>query len=182
MYDRPDPSKQRVWSFYLPHQYVFIKLGLCQNILALYLPLNHIFFFLSIYKVTSVFNSPSFSFIIGIPLLKSSLYPFHFNRARLFYNPSKRLCQYQIHLVWLLTILARKMILLFLHHSSPFFCKWLDHIGFYVLQILLLCSLECILYRNPSLVLREDISIHRTNLKYCGKSPKIRFHSSFDIF
>ena len=24
--------------------------------------------------------------------------------------------------------------------------------------------------------LREDVSIHRTNLKYCGKSPKIRFH------
>ena len=27
--------------------------------------------------------------------------------------------------------------------------------------------------------LREDISIHRTNLKYCGKSPKIRFLSYF---
>ena len=24
--------------------------------------------------------------------------------------------------------------------------------------------------------LREDVSIHLTNLKYCGKSPKIRFH------
>ena len=23
--------------------------------------------------------------------------------------------------------------------------------------------------------LREDVSIHRTNFKYCGKSPKIRF-------
>ena len=27
--------------------------------------------------------------------------------------------------------------------------------------------------------LREDISIHRTNLKYCGKSPKIRFTPTF---
>ena len=29
--------------------------------------------------------------------------------------------------------------------------------------------------------LREDVSIHRTNLKYCGKSPKIRFPSYFHI-
>ena len=29
--------------------------------------------------------------------------------------------------------------------------------------------------------LREDVSIHRTNLKYSGKSPKIRFHSYFHI-
>ena len=29
--------------------------------------------------------------------------------------------------------------------------------------------------------LREDVSIHRTNLKYCGKSPKIRFLSNFHI-
>ena len=28
-------------------------------------------------------------------------------------------------------------------------------------------------------VLREDVSIHRTNLKYCGKSPKIRFPPTF---
>ena len=27
--------------------------------------------------------------------------------------------------------------------------------------------------------LSEDVSIHRTNLKYCGKSPKIRFHFYF---
>ena len=27
--------------------------------------------------------------------------------------------------------------------------------------------------------LREEVSIHRTNLKYCGKSPKIRFLSYF---
>ena len=27
--------------------------------------------------------------------------------------------------------------------------------------------------------LREDISIHRTNLKYCGKAPKIRFTPTF---
>ena len=25
----------------------------------------------------------------------------------------------------------------------------------------------------------ENVSIHRTNLEYCGKSPKIRFHSYF---
>ena len=31
------------------------------------------------------------------------------------------------------------------------------------------------------LKLREDVSIHRTNLKYCGKSPKIRFLSYFHI-
>ena len=31
-------------------------------------------------------------------------------------------------------------------------------------------------------VLREDVSIHRTNLEYCGKSPKIRFHSYFHFF
>ena len=30
-------------------------------------------------------------------------------------------------------------------------------------------------------VLREDVSIHRTNLKYCGKSPKIRFLPYFRI-
>ena len=29
--------------------------------------------------------------------------------------------------------------------------------------------------------LREDVSIHRTNLKYCDKSPKIRFLSYFHI-
>ena len=29
--------------------------------------------------------------------------------------------------------------------------------------------------------LREDVSIHRTNWKYCGKSPKIRFLSYFHI-
>ena len=29
--------------------------------------------------------------------------------------------------------------------------------------------------------LREDVSIHRTNLKYYGKSPKIRFLSYFYI-
>ena len=28
-------------------------------------------------------------------------------------------------------------------------------------------------------LLREDVSIHRTNLKYCGKSPKIRFPPTF---
>ena len=31
-------------------------------------------------------------------------------------------------------------------------------------------------------LLRENVSIHRTNLKYCGKSPKVRFHSYFHIF
>ena len=31
-------------------------------------------------------------------------------------------------------------------------------------------------------VLREDGSIHRTNSKYCGKSPKIRFHFRFHSF
>ena len=30
-------------------------------------------------------------------------------------------------------------------------------------------------------VLREDASIHRTNLKYCGKSPKILFIFYFRI-
>ena len=29
--------------------------------------------------------------------------------------------------------------------------------------------------------LREDVSIHRANLKYCGESPKIRFLSYFHI-
>ena len=36
-------------------------------------------------------------------------------------------------------------------------------------------------FEGPSF-LREDVSIHRTNLKYCGKSPKIRFLSYFHIF
>ena len=31
------------------------------------------------------------------------------------------------------------------------------------------------------LKLREDVSVHRTNLKYCGKSPKNRFLSNFHI-
>ena len=35
--------------------------------------------------------------------------------------------------------------------------------------------------RGLDLLLREEVSIHRTNLKYCGKSPKIRFLSYFHI-
>ena len=31
-------------------------------------------------------------------------------------------------------------------------------------------------------LLREDVSIHPTNLKHCGKSSKIQFHSYFHIF
>ena len=33
----------------------------------------------------------------------------------------------------------------------------------------------------PSIQLREDVSIHRTELRYFDKSPKIRFHSYFNI-
>ena len=36
-------------------------------------------------------------------------------------------------------------------------------------------SSQCLSY------LREEVSIHQTNLKYCGKSPKIRFLSNFHI-
>ena len=33
----------------------------------------------------------------------------------------------------------------------------------------------------PTVQLREDVSIHRTDLRYFGKSPKIRFQSYFNI-
>ena len=33
----------------------------------------------------------------------------------------------------------------------------------------------------PSIQLREDVSIHRIELRYFGKSHKIRFHSYFNI-
>ena len=33
----------------------------------------------------------------------------------------------------------------------------------------------------PAIQLREDVSIHRTDLRYFGKSPKIRFQSYFNI-
>ena len=35
--------------------------------------------------------------------------------------------------------------------------------------------------KNILWILREDVSINRTDLKYCGKSPKICFHSYFHI-
>ena len=38
-----------------------------------------------------------------------------------------------------------------------------------------------LLIKKKSNLLREDVSIYRTNLKYCGKSPEIRFISYFRI-
>ena len=35
--------------------------------------------------------------------------------------------------------------------------------------------------KKPIMILGEDVSIHRINLKYCGKSPKIRFLPYFRI-
>ena len=39
----------------------------------------------------------------------------------------------------------------------------------------------CCILSYPNKNLREDVSIHQTNLKYCGKSPNIRFLPYFRI-
>ena len=53
--------------------------------------------------------------------------------------------------------------ILLLHH----------HVIFHFLSIMQKTAIDS--------ALSEDVSIHRTNLKYCGKSLKIRLHSYFHI-
>ena len=70
-----------------------------------------------------------------------------------------------------------------LNFNLDFFTPLLESLFGIIFSILCGASNHQILVKKncTEFLLREDVSIHRTNLKYCGKSPKIRFLSYFHI-